>query len=37
MGGKTVRAIEGYKKDQKALNLREEGRTYEYISEQLGY
>jgi hypothetical protein len=37
MGGKTGRTIEAYEKDQKALELRKEGHTYESISEQLGY
>ena len=37
MGRKTGRTIEAYEKDQKALELRKEGHTYESISEQLGY
>ncbi len=37
MGGKTGRTLEAYEKDQKALELRKEGHTYESISEQLGY
>ncbi len=37
MGGKTGRTIEAYEKDQRALELRKEGLTYEEISEQLGY
>ena len=37
MGGKTGRTIEAYEKDQRALELRKEGHTYESISEQLGY
>ena len=37
MGRKHGRTIEGYEKDQKALELRKEGHTYESISEQLGY
>jgi hypothetical protein len=31
------RTIAGYEKDQKALELRKEGHSYESISEQLGY
>ena len=37
MGRKTGRTIEAYEKDQRALELRKEGHTYESISEQLGY
>ena len=37
MGRKHGRTIEGYEKDQKALELRQEGHSYESISEQLGY
>ena len=37
MGGKTGRTIEAYEKDQRALELRKEGHTYESISEQLWY
>ena len=37
MGRKTGGTIEAYEKDQKALELRKEGHTYESISEQLGY
>ena len=37
MGRKHGRTIEGYEKDQKALELRKEGHSYESISEQLGY
>ena len=37
MSRKHGRTIEGYEKDQKALELRKEGHTYESISEQLGY
>ena len=37
MGGKTGRTIEAYEKDQRALELRKEGHSYESISEQLGY
>ena len=37
MGRKKGRTIESYEKDQRALELRKEGHTYESISEQLGY
>ena len=37
MGRKQGRTIEGYEKDQRALELRKEGHSYESISEQLGY
>ena len=37
MSRKPGRTIEGYEKDQKALELRKEGHSYESISEQLGY
>ena len=37
MSRKHGRTIEGYEKDQKALELRKEGHSYESISEQLGY
>ena len=37
MGREKGRTIESYEKDQRALELRKEGRTYESISEQLGY
>ena len=37
MGRKHGRTIEGYEKDQRALELRKEGHSYESISEQLGY
>ena len=37
MGRKKDRTIESYEKDQRALELRKEGHTYESISEQLGY
>jgi len=32
-----VRKLQGHKKDQRALELRQEGHSYESISEQLGY
>ncbi len=37
MGRKKGRTIAAYEKDQRALELRKEGHTYESISEQLGY
>ena len=37
MGRKKGRTIESYEKDQRALELRKEGHSYESISEQLGY
>ena len=37
MARKKGRTIESYEKDQRALELRKEGHTYESISEQLGY
>jgi len=37
MARKKGRTIESYEKDQRALDLRKEGHTYESISEQLGY
>jgi hypothetical protein len=37
MGRKKGRTIEDYEKDQRALELRKEGYTYEAISGQLGY
>ena len=37
MGRKKGRTIESYEKDQRALELRKEGHTYESISKQLGY
>ena len=37
MSRKHGRTIEGYERDQKALELRKEGHSYESISEQLGY
>jgi hypothetical protein len=37
MSRKRGRTIEGYEKDQRALELRKEGYSYESISEQLGY
>ena len=37
MSRKHGRAIAAYEKDQKALELRKEGHSYESISEQLGY
>ena len=37
MSRKHGRTIEAYEKDQKALELRKEGHSYESISEQLGY
>ena len=37
MSRKHGRTIEGYEKDQRALELRKEGHSYESISEQLGY
>ena len=32
-----VRKLQGHKKDQRALELRQEGHSYESISKQLGY
>ncbi len=37
MSRKRGRTIEAYEKDQRALELRKEGHSYESISEQLGY
>ena len=37
MSRKRGRTIEAYERDQKALELRKEGHSYESISEQLGY
>ena len=37
MSRKRGRTIAGYEKDQRALELRKEGHSYESISEQLGY
>ena len=37
MSRKHGRTIEAYERDQKALELRKEGYSYESISEQLGY
>ena len=37
MSRKQGRTIEAYERDQKALELRKEGHSYESISEQLGY
>ena len=37
MSRKRGRTIAGYVKDQRALELRKEGHSYESISEQLGY